>query len=184
MIGVFFFSQPVAEELPAVDILLSNNGSTILFQHNGGDSLAEDEFRIYVGGNAVAATELSFIDGGNWPWSVGETIQYTATGPITPPLDENVLIAHREEKGILLRPTFVDITGTSTDLADVASAPLPTLSPGGGGQAAQLRKMRGGLLLHQFLQIQRLSSLFHRLTGKISWEEDISISRLPLRIQR
>lgn len=130
--GVFFFSQPVAEELPAVDILLSNNGSTILFQHNGGDSLAEDEFRIYVGGNAVAATELSFIDGGNWPWSVGETIQYTATGPITPPLDENVLIAHREEKGILLRPTFVDITGTSTDLADVASAPLPTLSPGVG----------------------------------------------------
>ncbi|GAB7017113.1 type IV pilin [Methanogenium cariaci] len=131
LIGVFFFSQPVAEELPAVDILLSNNGSTILFQHNGGDSLAEDEFRIYVGGNAVAATELSFIDGGNWPWSVGETIQYTATGPITP-LDENVLIAHREEKGILLRPTFVDITGTSTDLADVASAPLPTLSPGVG----------------------------------------------------
>ncbi|KAF1077993.1 type IV pilin N-terminal domain-containing protein [Methanogenium sp. MK-MG] len=131
LIGVFFLSPPAAEELPAVDVLVSNNGSTILFQHNGGDSLGEDDFRIYVGGNAVAATELSFTDGGGWPWSVGETIQYAAAGTITP-LNENVRIACHEEMGILLRPAFVDITGTNTQLADVASAPLPTLSPGVG----------------------------------------------------
>jgi len=129
LISVFFFSQPVAEEVPAVDVLISNVGTTILFQHNGGDSLEKDDFTIFVEGIAVDASELTIMSPGDWPWSVGETLNYTAAGTVTP-LDENVRIAYREDKGVLLRPAFVDDAGTNTNLADIASAPLPTLSPG------------------------------------------------------
>lgn len=130
IVGVFFFSQPVAEEVPAVDVLISNVGTTLLFQHNGGDSLNKEDFTIYVEGDAVAASNLTITPPGDWPWSVGETIQYTAAGTVTP-LDENVRIVYRENLGALLRPSFVDDAGTNTDLADVISAPLPTLAPGG-----------------------------------------------------
>ena len=129
LISVFFFSQPMEEEIPVVDVLVSNVGTTILFQHNGGDSLGMEDFTIYVEGNAVDASELTIMSPGDWPWSVGETIQYTAAGTVAP-LDENVRIAYREDKGILLRPSFVDDAGTNTNLADVAFEPLPTLSPG------------------------------------------------------
>ncbi len=129
LISVFFFSQPVAEEVSAVDVLVSNVGTTILFQHNGGDSLNQGDFSIYVDGNAVDPAVLNFTSGGGWPWSVGETISYTASGTILP-LDENVRIVYRDDNGILLRPAFVDDAGTNTNLADVPSAPLPTLSPG------------------------------------------------------
>lgn len=113
LISVFFFSQPVAEEVPAVDVLVSNVSTTILFQHNGGDSLNKEDFIIFVGGNAVDASELTIISPGDWPWSVGETIQYAAAGTITP-LDENIRIAYREDQGALLRPSFVDDAGTNS----------------------------------------------------------------------
>ncbi len=130
LIGVFFYSQPVAEEVPAVDVLISNVGTTLLLEHNGGDSLNKEDFTVYVGGNPVAASNLTITPPGDWPWSVGETIQYADAGTVTP-LDENVRIAYREDLGALLRPSFVDDAGTSTDLADVISTPLPTLAPGG-----------------------------------------------------
>lgn len=131
LISVFFFSQPVAEEVPAVDVMVSNVSSTILFQHNGGDSLSKEDFTIYVEGNAVDSSALTIVSPGDWPWSVGETISYTAAEAITS-LNENVRIAYREEQGAFLRPSFVDDAGINTDLADVASAPLPTLSSGVG----------------------------------------------------
>ncbi|WFN35413.1 type IV pilin N-terminal domain-containing protein [Methanogenium sp. S4BF] len=129
LVGVFLFSQPMAEELPAVDVLISNNVTLVLFQHNGGDSLNPGDFGVYVDGAAVPATALNFTSGGAWPWSTGETLTYTATGTVTP-LEDHIRITYLDNSGIF-RPAYVDDAGVAADLADVSSAPLPTLAPGG-----------------------------------------------------
>ena len=129
LVGVVLFSQPMAEEVPAVDVLISNNATLLLFQHNGGDSLNPDDFVVSVDGVTVPAAALNFTAGGTWPWSVGETLTYTAAGNVTP-LEDHVRISYLDNSGIF-RPAFVDDAGAAADLADVSSAPLPTLSPGG-----------------------------------------------------
>lgn len=47
------------------------------------------------------------------------------------PLAEHVRITYPENQGTLLRPSYVDDVRTSSQLADITSTPLPTLSPGG-----------------------------------------------------
>lgn len=126
LISVLLFSQPIAKELPAVDVLISSEDATILFQHNGGDSLYPADFNIYIDGNAVPSSWLNFTDDGEWPWSVGETLEYAAAGTVYP-LDEHIRITYQDNSG-MFRPAFVDDVGIA--LADESSAPLPTLSPG------------------------------------------------------
>lgn len=129
IVGVVLFSQSMAGEVPAVDVLISNEGTLVLFQHNGGDSLNPGEFNVYVNETEVPATDLTFISGGAWPWSVGETLTYTATGTVTP-LEDHVRITYPDNSGIF-RPAYVDDAGVPIDLVDLSPTPLPTLSPGG-----------------------------------------------------
>ena len=131
LISVILFSQPIAEELPAVDIIVSGNESTILFQHNGGDSLGRDEFTIFVEGNAVDPDDLHIADSGDgeWPWSVGETLQYSVPAEIEP-LSEFVRMTYGGDSGILIRPAFVDEAGTNENRVDVVPGPLPVYTPG------------------------------------------------------
>jgi len=131
LVSVILFSQPLAEELPAVDIIVSNNDTTVLFQHNGGDSLGRDDFTIFVEGNAVDPDELHVADSGDgeWPWSVGETLQYSAVLGSTP-LSDNVRMTYGGDSGILIRPAFVDEAGTNENRVDVVPGPLPVYTPG------------------------------------------------------
>jgi|GEM_PF-4194458 len=133
LISVMLFSQPLAEGLPAVDIIVSNSSSKILFQHNGGDALGKNEFTIFVGGVAVDPIDLHIGDTGDgeWPWSVGETLQYSPLGAI-PLLSENVRIVYGEsDSGSIIRPSFVDKAGNSNERVDIVPGPLPTSSPTG-----------------------------------------------------
>jgi len=131
LVSVILFSQPLAEELPAVDIIVSNNDTTVLFQHNGGDSLGKDEFTIFVNGSAVDPDELHIADSGDgeWPWSVGETLQYSAALGSTP-LSEDVRMTYGGDSGILIRPAFIDEAGTNENRVDVVPGPLPVYTPG------------------------------------------------------
>lgn len=131
LISVILFSQPIAEELPAVDIIVSNNESTIMFQHNGGDSLGKDEFTIFVEGNAVDPDDLHIADTGDgeWPWSVGETLQYVAVS-VNSPLSENIRMTYGGDSGILIRPAFIDVPGTNESRVDTVPGPLPVYTPG------------------------------------------------------
>jgi archaellum component FlaF (FlaF/FlaG flagellin family) len=132
LISVILFSQPLAEELPAVDIIVSNNDTTIFFQHNGGDSLGKDEFTIFVEGSAVDPDDLHIADSGDgeWPWSVGETLWYSAALPENS-LSENVRMVYGEsDSGSLIRPVFVDDAGATENRVDVVPGPLPVYTPG------------------------------------------------------
>lgn len=131
LISVILFSQPIAEELPAVDIIVSNNESTIFFQHNGGDSLGKDEFTIFVEGSAVDPDDLHFADSGDgdWPWSVGETLQYSSPAGTTP-LSEDVRMTYGGDSVTLIRPAFVDDAGAGESRVDTVPGPLPVYTPG------------------------------------------------------
>jgi hypothetical protein len=113
LVGVIVFSQPLAERLPAVDIIVWNDTSTIFFQHNGGDSLGKDEFTIYVNGNAVVPDDLQI--NGEWPWSVGETLRHIPSEIITP-LSKNVRMVYgSSDSGSVIRAAFVDKVSTIDD---------------------------------------------------------------------
>ncbi|HMA05941.1 MAG TPA: DUF2341 domain-containing protein, partial [Methanomicrobiales archaeon] len=73
--AILLFSNPAASRVPIFDAIISNQSNTIYIYHKGGDSLIAGEYRILVDG--VDRTS-SFVNNGDEPWSVGETLSYTS----------------------------------------------------------------------------------------------------------
>jgi PKD repeat protein len=86
IIGVMLFSQPPPQKIPAVETVISNEGSKIQITHNGGDTLRKEDFVILVDG--VPQPPENVFKGGtdsSWEsWSPGEalTIQYEKPGSV------------------------------------------------------------------------------------------------------
>jgi PKD repeat protein len=73
--GTLLLSQPTPTEVPHFDAIISNQSETIHILHKGGDPLATGEYKILVDGTDRTS---SFMNDGDDPWSVGETLSYTS----------------------------------------------------------------------------------------------------------
>ena len=74
IVAVTIYSQPAPEGTPQVDILVSETDTAVRLTHNGGDSLTEGSF--YVLADGVRLEDPPALSGGDWPWSIGEVLQY------------------------------------------------------------------------------------------------------------
>jgi len=71
-ISVILLSQPVPEEAPNTDIIITSAGGEVLLTHNGGDDLQKGTVEIRFDGVPVG---VEFVEGEeDWPWSIGETL--------------------------------------------------------------------------------------------------------------
>jgi FlaG/FlaF family flagellin (archaellin) len=82
IVAVVLFSEPLPEEVPNVDILITNGTKTVYITHGGGEPVGEGEITVYVNGVLVNGTldnGMLKIDGGDglWPWTIGETLNFT-----------------------------------------------------------------------------------------------------------
>jgi len=75
LVGIFLLSNPTPSKVPAFNALISNESRAIYIYHKGGDSVRMGEIHILVDG--VDRTS-SFVNNGDDPWSVGETLSNTS----------------------------------------------------------------------------------------------------------
>jgi PKD repeat protein len=75
IVGILLFSNPPSTKVPSFNAIISNQSKTIYIYHKGGDPLQSGEFKIFVDGTDRTS---SFVNNGNDPWSVGETLSYTS----------------------------------------------------------------------------------------------------------
>jgi hypothetical protein len=119
LIAVTIYSQPMPEETPQVDILVSGKGGVISLTHNGGDPLAEGTF--YVVADGVRLDDPISPPGGAGPWSLGRVLQYdVGTAP------EQVQVVYNGGGGAVLLKSAT-FSGTAG-----AGGPDVPAGPGGG----------------------------------------------------
>ncbi|MGC9436054.1 MAG: type IV pilin N-terminal domain-containing protein [Methanomicrobiales archaeon] len=75
VVAVTIFSQPAPEEIPRVDILISNTSTELLLEHHGGTPLRKETTEITFDETAIDLDAVTLRGGdGAWPWTVGEAI--------------------------------------------------------------------------------------------------------------
>jgi len=111
LIGILLFTNQAPSQLPAFDGIITNLSKTIYICHKGGDPLWKGQYQILVDG--VDRTGAFVSDGGE-PWSVGDTLNYTAA--TMPKLV--VLVANQSQGGRIIL--------LSTDLTKEALLAVPS----------------------------------------------------------
>jgi hypothetical protein len=71
VVGTLLVSQPPPTKVPVFQALVSNQSAAVYVLHKGGDALVTGEYQVLVDG--VDRTS-SFVNDGDDPWSVGETL--------------------------------------------------------------------------------------------------------------
>ena len=72
--ATLLLSSPLPSKLPHFNAIISNQSNNLYILHRGGDALSSGEYQIFVDG--VDRTSL-FVNNGDDPWSVGETLYAT-----------------------------------------------------------------------------------------------------------
>ena len=88
IIGVVLTSQPPPQNIPALDAVISWDGTdTIYIAHNGGDTLRRGEFYIQVDNEEKNFSKTNEPGNPSWStWSAGESLDYKLVSPDpTPP---------------------------------------------------------------------------------------------------
>jgi len=130
IIAVFIFAQPMPEEIPDINIVISNvstpSGEKIFIQHNGGDALSKAVFIVYTDGTPLDNDDAT-ISGGNWPFSLGETLEFNVTSA-----PENVRVIYTGgESAAILKSAYQSGTyDVDTGGPDVVPTAIPTPDPG------------------------------------------------------
>ncbi|MEA2034875.1 MAG: type IV pilin N-terminal domain-containing protein [Euryarchaeota archaeon] len=132
IIAVFIFSQPMPEEIPSIDLVISNvstpSQEKIFVQHNGGDALAKADFTVYADGTPLDNDDAT-ISGGNldWPLSLGETLEFNVTSA-----PENVRVVYTGgESAAILKSAYQSVPDdVDTGGPDVVPTAIPTPDPG------------------------------------------------------
>ena len=75
LVSTLLLSNPAASKVPVFSCIISNKSNVIYIYHKGGDSLYKGQYAILVDGVDRTA---SFVNNGDEPWSVGETMSYTS----------------------------------------------------------------------------------------------------------
>lgn len=115
IVAVTILSQPTPSEIPHVSIAAGATANgTFALLHEGGDALAEGDYRIYVDtGSGLEDRTDEFAPAGGGGWSIGESLVYTDAG-----MPERVVIS------------AVDSAGGETVIAELAYA-AGVIDPGG-----------------------------------------------------
>lgn len=74
LIGVFMFSQPLPQKIPAVNFLFASQGNTISIYHNGGDPLPEGKYQILVNSYPVPSGSITKFPSPAGNWAIGDTL--------------------------------------------------------------------------------------------------------------
>jgi PKD repeat protein len=78
LVGVFIFSQPIPDKIPALAADITPIGNTIMITHNGGDTLQRSETMIVIDGQDETANFTRFGSGSAWDtFAVGDMLVYT-----------------------------------------------------------------------------------------------------------
>lgn len=134
IVAVALFSQPPPSEVPHVSVVAGNNTTTFVLFHEGGDTLAAGNYRIYVdNGSGLVDRTDEFALAGDDIWSIGENLTYTGGG--TP---ERVVISVVDSGGgetVIAEPYgFGAATGGAyADVGGSGTLPVVTVTPGTGG---------------------------------------------------
>ena len=72
--GVFYFSQPSPEKIPAVNMVFSNESNVVMVYHEGGDPVPVSHLSLVINGVNTPFTGA----GSDNTWSLGETISAAA----------------------------------------------------------------------------------------------------------
>lgn len=140
MIGLFLLGvslviwNPIPERMPQATINIEGEGDSIVMQHLNGDSFSSDRLVIKVNGDVQPNQNMNF-QGGTWPWSSGERIQFYYPSPDAPRLVEVFYLTDKGEsllidKSRLEPPPVVSATPLPVEMALPATlAPLPSNIP-------------------------------------------------------
>lgn len=137
IVAVALFSQPPPSEIPHVSVVAGNNTTTFVLFHEGGDTLSQGNYRIYVdeGSGLVDRTD-EFALAGDDIWSIGENLTYTGGG--TP---ERVVVSVVDSGGgetVIAEPygfgaatagAYADAGGSGSVTPVVTVTPTPTPTP-------------------------------------------------------
>lgn len=74
LIGVFMFSQPLPQKIPAVNFLFASKGNIITIYHNGGDPLPEGNYQIRVNNYAIPSGSITKSPSPAGSWVIGDTL--------------------------------------------------------------------------------------------------------------
>ena len=132
IIAVFIFSQPMPEEIPSIDLVISNVSAPLVekvfVQHNGGDALFKADFIVYADGTPLDNDDAT-ISGGNldWPFSLGETLEFNVASA---PENVRVIYTGGESAAILKSAYQSGTSDVDTGGPDVVPTAIPTPDPG------------------------------------------------------
>ncbi|NYT07949.1 MAG: PKD domain-containing protein [Methanomicrobiales archaeon] len=122
---VFIAFPPAPDIMPSFRANTERSGTTVYLYHDGGDPLQERTTRILINGKEVPGSAVIFLHGQDWPWTTGETIQVSFTGPGTP---ETVEV--RYVSGDTSVPVYsADLAQPTVPPATVPSATPPSTAP-------------------------------------------------------
>jgi len=139
IVAVALFSQPPPSEIPHLSVVAGNNTTTFVLFHEGGDTLSQGNYRIYVdNGSGLVDRTDEFALAGDDIWSIGENLTYTGGG--TP---ERVVISVVDSGGgetVIAEPygfgaatagAYADAggSGSVTPVWTVTPGPTPTPEP-------------------------------------------------------
>jgi len=120
---VSMYSQPLPEETPHLNILISNTSTSVLLTHNGGDALPESSISTVVDGATLNNGAATITSGdGTWPWSLGETLTYPVAG-----IPHQVQVLYPGSGSAVLLKSAALTGGELTDTPDT-----PSTGSGGG----------------------------------------------------
>ncbi|MBP1929676.1 hypothetical protein J2741_002223 [Methanolinea mesophila] len=83
---LFLLIQQSGTGEPSVNLTAFQDRDTILLVHDGGDSLPGDNLIIQINGIVIPSSQISFVEGQEWPFSIGKTLvipYYPSTEPQT-----------------------------------------------------------------------------------------------------
>jgi len=92
--------NPIPERIPQATISIEGEGDSIVMQHIDGDSFSSDRLIIKVNGDVQPNTNMNF-QGGTWPWSPGERMQFYYPAPDAPRLVEVLYVTDKGDSVLI-----------------------------------------------------------------------------------
>lgn len=129
LIGVYMFSQPQPQKIPAVNFQFASDGNAIKIYHEGGDPLPEGYYQIRVNGIAIPSGSIIKSPSPTGSWAIGDTLTIASSG-VSPSSYVQIIYLDGEASVLLAsNGTQSGSTGPSAPVAsfitNVSSGTLP-----------------------------------------------------------
>ena len=135
LLGVFLVVwNPIPERIPQATIDIEGAGDSVVMHHISGDPFTTGRLVVKVNGNIQNNQNMN-IEGGSWPWSTGETMQFYYPSPDGPRLVEIYYLTDKGDsilmdKSLLQPPPVVSATPLPVEVVLTETpSPSPTVIP-------------------------------------------------------